>query len=604
MIILLTISFLRNSALKSYAELDGDTTDLSDSSDDKSDCEPQVKKAKNLSEEKDQQEDTFQKRNNADANDKIACDISCICGKIFSQKQNLLRHIRIIHSSNKIKCEWCSKEFSRKDSLMRHQRMRCQKGSSSNKEVLNPMSHRAGTTGTTESTGSVPGQSQILSEIDIRSRVRSPSPYDSIENSYERHDNHDENDSNGSIKNSDETSDQHDDQYMTAIDSECSIHDESSANCTQMQTTGQPLMYDDLPPESERKSPRSAAVAAGKRSGQQFEVPVVIEDEIDSNEKTTKTWIDLKKTLDSSDIELTAAKAKEPSEEKDKHLRQNEDNHQERKNADAEDKIACDVCGKIFSQKFSLLRHIRIHSSNKIKCELCGKEFTRKDSLQRHQKTCKEGLKDSLKHHQKTCKEGSLSKDEALIPTSQSTESVPGQSHSQIPTTFRELFRIQSPSPYDLIKNSDEKPDDLDENDSNGSIKNSDEISDQLDDQDMSACDSTENEMAVNLDEQLTSNMFSVSTHSMANPLLAADDQKDVIPIACLETNEKYNYETADVMEVMVVAKEETEDENPEQNSNERMTDRADVTKRMEDSPQCSNNSGLGENRASQDRNL
>ena len=278
--------------------MDGDTTDLSDSSDDKSDCEPPVKKAENPSEEKDKDEDTFQKTKKADTEDKIACDV---CGKIYSRKQSLLRHIRIIHSSNKIKCEFCGKEFSRKDNLMRHQRMRCQKGSPSNEEVLNPMSHRAGTTGATESTGSVPKQSQILSAIDGPSRK-----HDSFKNSNERHDDHDDNDSNGSIKKSDEISDQHDD--------------------------------------------------------------------LSDSEK--------------SDGEPQMKKAKNPSEEKDKQ----EDTIQKRSNADAEGKIACNVCGKIYSQKWNLLRHIRIiHSLKKIKCEFCGKEFTRKDSLICHQRTCHKG---------------------------------------------------------------------------------------------------------------------------------------------------------------------------------------------------------------------
>lgn len=43
-----------------------------------------------------------------------------ICGKLFGENRNLLRHIRAVHDKHLHECATCSASFSRSDALKRH----------------------------------------------------------------------------------------------------------------------------------------------------------------------------------------------------------------------------------------------------------------------------------------------------------------------------------------------------------------------------------------------------------------------------------------------------------------------------------------------------
>ena len=46
----------------------------------------------------------------------------------------------------------------------------------------------------------------------------------------------------------------------------------------------------------------------------------------------------------------------------------------------------CDICQKVFSRKWSLTRHKKVHSNlKKYICVTCGRRFNRKDNLSHHQ---------------------------------------------------------------------------------------------------------------------------------------------------------------------------------------------------------------------------
>ena len=45
-----------------------------------------------------------------------------ICGKTFSRKNSLKRHVASVHQNQKINCDQCDKTFSRKVNLINHKK--------------------------------------------------------------------------------------------------------------------------------------------------------------------------------------------------------------------------------------------------------------------------------------------------------------------------------------------------------------------------------------------------------------------------------------------------------------------------------------------------
>ena len=49
----------------------------------------------------------------------------------------------------------------------------------------------------------------------------------------------------------------------------------------------------------------------------------------------------------------------------------------------------CDLCGKSYSQEWTLKNHMRLHMGDKkYKCVECGKQCTTKQTLEKHKNVC------------------------------------------------------------------------------------------------------------------------------------------------------------------------------------------------------------------------
>ena len=47
--------------------------------------------------------------------------------------------------------------------------------------------------------------------------------------------------------------------------------------------------------------------------------------------------------------------------------------------------LACEICGKRFSESSNLSKHKKIHSRS-FRCAVCGKDFSRADQLRKHER--------------------------------------------------------------------------------------------------------------------------------------------------------------------------------------------------------------------------
>ena len=56
----------------------------------------------------------------------------------------------------------------------------------------------------------------------------------------------------------------------------------------------------------------------------------------------------------------------------------------------------CNECGKSFTSKKNLNRHVGIHRKNDFTCEKCAKQFNREDNLKKHLMKCNPKIPVSL----------------------------------------------------------------------------------------------------------------------------------------------------------------------------------------------------------------
>ena len=75
----------------------------------------------------------------------------------------------------------------------------------------------------------------------------------------------------------------------------------------------------------------------------------------------------------------------EPTETFSKPAKNNSNNESENKNSN--NKYACDMCKKSFTDKSNLFRHKKVHSNFRLNCDQCEKSYTTRSDLTRHMKT-------------------------------------------------------------------------------------------------------------------------------------------------------------------------------------------------------------------------
>lgn len=75
--------------------------------------------------------------------------------------------------------------------------------------------------------------------------------------------------------------------------------------------------------------------------------------------------------------------------------------------------FVCDVCGKGFTKKGSLIAHVMIHSGEKpYECDVCGSKFRQKSNLKAHKRIHGDGPENGRKKPARRAKSEVMETDE------------------------------------------------------------------------------------------------------------------------------------------------------------------------------------------------